>query len=347
MAQKMLPSTDQKWIVGISVSAGFRLTDLALILDGCQLANEYLHKTAFDVSVLGRAAGPVLSSTGVSLPVADIGSFPLMRNSVLVVLSGAEGARRGDFRTESVARAVFRHGGSIWAIGLGAFVVANAGVLAGSRCTTHWLHQQSFAERFPEVTLANELVIRSGNIFSCAGGESIVDLLADFLASSHGPAAADFVADIFLHGASRDLKARQRNKLIDNYDVPSLALRKAVHLMEANCEQPISRPDLAKAVGISVRQLERLFRRYLNVTPGQFDVILRLQKGRQLLRLTNLPISEISASCGFGSQSHFTRRYRCHFGTTPRSDRRPWLAKPRAILGLGNGEARPASPTYN
>jgi transcriptional regulator GlxA family with amidase domain len=99
-------------------------------------------------------------------------------------------------------------------------------------------------------------------------------------------------------------------------------LTDAVTIMEANLEEPIAVDELARYIGLSRRQLERLFRDHLHSSPGDYYVRLRLQRARQLLRKTARPIAEIALSCGFVSTTHFTTRYRKFYGIPPRMERR-------------------------
>jgi transcriptional regulator GlxA family with amidase domain len=92
---------------------------------------------------------------------------------------------------------------------------------------------------------------------------------------------------------------------------------RAIALMSGNTENPLAHSTLAKEVGISTRQLERLFRKYLNTSPKVYYLDLRLEKARTLLLQTDMSISEISVACGFNSTSHFSKCYRRNFGVSP------------------------------
>ncbi|MFQ5760184.1 MAG: helix-turn-helix domain-containing protein, partial [Acidiferrobacterales bacterium] len=94
-----------------------------------------------------------------------------------------------------------------------------------------------------------------------------------------------------------------------------------IALMEANLEQPLLHHELAPAVGLSKRQMERLFSRYLDTTPSRYYMDLRLKMGRRLLEQTSLPILEVALACGFSSPGHFSHRYRALFGVSPRQER--------------------------
>jgi len=92
-------------------------------------------------------------------------------------------------------------------------------------------------------------------------------------------------------------------------------------MMQENLEEPLTRNELADAAGVSTRQLERLFRRYINRSPARFYLELRLQKARQLLLQTDLSVMNVALACGFVSASHFTKCYRAYFGRTPYRER--------------------------
>lgn len=91
--------------------------------------------------------------------------------------------------------------------------------------------------------------------------------------------------------------------------------------MEENLEEPISPAILAEDVGISTRQLERLFRRYLNRSPKRYYMELRLEKARNLLLQTDMSVINVALASGFTSPSHFSKCYRMHFSTTPYRER--------------------------
>ena len=92
--------------------------------------------------------------------------------------------------------------------------------------------------------------------------------------------------------------------------------------MEANIEEPISLDELAEHVGVSRRQLERVFQKYLQCVPTRYYLELRLTRARQLLLQTSMPIVNVALACGFVSAPHFSKCYRDLFGIPPRDERR-------------------------
>jgi transcriptional regulator GlxA family with amidase domain len=96
--------------------------------------------------------------------------------------------------------------------------------------------------------------------------------------------------------------------------------------MEANLEEPLSQEMLAVYVGVSRRQLERLFKRHVGRTPAHYYLELRLDRARHLLYQTEMPIMDVACACGFVSASHFSTCYRQMYGKTPREERAGSLA---------------------
>jgi transcriptional regulator GlxA family with amidase domain len=95
----------------------------------------------------------------------------------------------------------------------------------------------------------------------------------------------------------------------------------AVAMMEANIEEPLSLDDVASYVGISRRQLERLFDKYLHCAPSRYYLELRLYRARLLLLQTNMSVVEVAVSCGFSTAPHFSKCYSEFYGKPPRDER--------------------------
>ena len=122
----------------------------------------------------------------------------------------------------------------------------------------------------------------------------------------------------------RDSTDRQRIPLAARIggSYPSITL--AAQLMEANIEEPLSIVELAQLCQTSQRQLQRLFRRNLSLTPEQYYVAVRLGRARRLLQQTSMSVMDITVACGFRSPCHFSRSYRALFGHAPSRERRPY-----------------------
>ena len=136
----------------------------------------------------------------------------------------------------------------------------------------------------------------------------------------------------------RDKNDRQRVPLKQRIGASQPKLAEAVSLMEANIEEPMTLDELSYHVGLSRRQLERLFQRYLHCVPTRYYLELRLERARQLLLQSSMPIVDIALACGFISAPHFSKCYRDTFSLPPRDERR------RAGAGLLGNDKKLVKP---
>ena len=201
------------------------------------------------------------------------------------------------------------------------YVMAKAGLLDGKRATIHWENHDSFTEEFDEVELTKSVFVVDGNRMSTAGGTSSIDLMLKLIADEHGEQLANAVADQMIYSSIRTDQDTQRLSVPTRIGVRHPKLSQVIQMMEQNIEEPISPSILAKDVGMSTRQLERLFRRYLNRSPKRYYMELRLQKARNLLMQTDMTVINVALACGFASPSHFSKCYRSHYNTTPYRER--------------------------
>ena len=211
-----------------------------------------------------------------------------------------------------------------------AFTLAKAGLLDGKKATIHWENQDSFSEDFEDVTLTKSVFVVDGNRMTTAGGTSSIDLMLKLIADDLGEDLANAVADQLIYSSIRTDQDTQRLSVPTRIGVRHPKLGQVIQMMEANIEEPISPSSLARDVGMSTLQLERLFRRYLNRSPKRYYMELRLQKARNLLMQTDMSVINVALACGFASPSHFSKCYRAHYNTTPYRERGSHAAKPVA-----------------
>jgi transcriptional regulator GlxA family with amidase domain len=204
----------------------------------------------------------------------------------------------------------------------GPFVLIEAGLMHKRRCCVSWFHVHDLAHRFPDVTpVADRLFVVDGDRITCSGGMAAADLAAWMIERHIGKTWAQKSMHIMLiDGARAGSTSQPRPAFHDQ--ISDNRVRRAVLLIEQRLSDPIATPDLARMLNLSRRQLERLFREQLNLSPSQFSRNLRLRYGYWLLRETNRSAAEIGSECGFSDHAHFSRRFREHFGCTPAGARR-------------------------
>lgn len=306
--------------VGFLLMPDFSLLCLSAALDALRQANRVAEETLYRWHFFSTDGADVTSSAGVTIAcegTLDGGGRP----DLLLVVAGT-GAEHFDHRpTLNALRRIARTGCVIGGISLGSYLLARAGLLDGHRCTIHWENLEAFREEFPQLDVSSEVFEVDGERMTCSGGVAALDMMLQHVAEQHGHALAAQTADIFVHERIRDSLEHQRMPLRMRIGVSHPRLLQAVEIIEANTERPFTQDELARRVGLSSRQVERLFRRYLDTTPRQYALAHRLKRARMLLRTTSLCVLDVAMTVGFATASHFTKSYRDHFGVTPTRDR--------------------------
>ena len=200
---------------------------------------------------------------------------------------------------------------------------ARPGCSTARRRTIHWENQDSFEEEFDDVKLTKSVFVIDGNRYT----DRRRHLLDRPDAEAHrrtttGDEIANPVADQLIYTAIRTDQDKQRLSIPTRIGVrhPKLSPGDPDD-GDQHRGSDLARADLAQDVGMSTRQLERLFRRYLNRSPKRYYMELRLQKARNLLMQTDMSVINVALACGFASPSHFSKCYRAHYKTTPYRER--------------------------
>ncbi|AWN15131.1 Arginine pathway regulatory protein ArgR, repressor of arg regulon [Salinisphaera sp. LB1] len=228
------------------------------------------------------------------------------------------------------------------AICTGTYLLARAQLLRGYRCTIHWENISSIDEehQFPDTVFTSELFVIDRDRYTCTGGIAPLDMMLNIIGQQKSRSLAETICEEFIHERIRNVSDMQRIPLRVHLGTSQPKLVDTVSLMESNIEEPLSLNDLARLVGVSRRQLERLFKKHLNCAPTRYYLELRLNRARQLLLQTNLSIIDVALACGFTSPPHFSKCYQHFFGHTPSQERRGHAA---SRGHTATSAARPAS----
>lgn len=298
----------------------FSLLSFAAALDCLRIANRMADRELYTWAFAGETGETVECSAGTRFQL-DMGLEELGRDDTLLLCGGTDVQRVATTKMLSWLRREARRGLAVGGLCTAAYVMARAGLLDGKKATIHWENHDSFIEEFDEVELTKSVFVVDGNRMSTAGGTSSIDLMLKLIADRHGEKLANAVADQMIYASIRTDQDTQRLSVPTRIGVRHPKLSQVIQMMEANIEEPISPALLAKEVGMSTRQLERLFRRYLNRSPKRYYMELRLQKARNLLMQTDMTVINVALACGFASPSHFSKCYRSHYNTTPYRER--------------------------
>jgi AraC family transcriptional regulator, glycine betaine-responsive activator len=306
--------------IGFLLVPEFSMIAFTSSLEPLRLANRVSGQNIFAWRMYSQDGAPVAASNGVRIEVngsfADVGPMP-----EIIVCAGVDVHRHDHSTLIARLRRLSFYGVSIGAVCTGTYILAKAGLLDGYRCTIHWENYNAFREEFPDIEVTQELFEMDRNRFTCAGGTAAIDMMLSLIAEKKGSEIAALVTDELIHHRMREANERQRMELRARLGVANAKILTVAELMERHLEEPLSCSALAKRAGLSPRQLERLFRKYVGETPTRYYLGLRLERARQLLLQTSMPILAVGLACGFVSASHFSSSYSQFFGKTPSEER--------------------------
>lgn len=204
----------------------------------------------------------------------------------------------------------------------GTHALAEAGVMNGYRCAVHWENLSALREACPKVHFALEVFVVDRDRVTASGGIAPLHLMLHLVRGHHGSKLAMAISEQFIIDRVRDQTDQQKLPQPEFVGPGYEHVVEATQFMAANIEEPLALSEIADATGVSLRQLERLFHRYHDVTPAQHYLALRLRRARELLAHTSAPIMQITVACGFQTASHFCKAYRAQFGHSPSDHRR-------------------------
>lgn len=315
-----LPADTQRRVAFLLLP-GFSLLAHACALEPLHMANQLSGRMLYATLTLGLDEAPVRSAGQIGLSAPQALTTPLGEVDMLLVcaptpLSYPLPPRLNDWLRQMQSRRVMLGG-----IAGGTEVLARCGLLEGYRATLPWPRFEAFAQAYPQVALSRQLYELDRDRLTCGAGTAALDMMLMLITRQHGPRLAEQVSEHLSCERIRLADERQHVPLKNRLNHAPQSLLDAVALMEANIEEPLSTLELAEHLGISRRQLERLFKKHLQAVPSRYYLDLRLQQARRLLRKSDRPVGDIAFATGFSSGAHFSTAYRNHFGIAPREER--------------------------
>jgi transcriptional regulator GlxA family with amidase domain len=304
--------------VGLLLLPGYSLAEPALLRGLFGDAEQMGCGNIVQLVVAGNEALLSDASLQPQLQIADAPGLDL-----LVVFGGEQpvNGRAGEVSRQALSAAL-AGAGEVMVVGAAHFALARAGFLTGLTLALPWHAAQRYLSQYPDHRYTDRLFARSGKWWSVAGAMALADAALAWLATRFGGEPANALAARWMLARPRASEERQPVPLGAAAGAAvDPKVTRTVALMEANLEEPLTTDQIAERIGVSRRQLERLFKRHLEAVPSQYYLELRLRRARQLLRSTRQSIVQIGLACGFASGPHFSSAYRNRFGLTPREDR--------------------------
>jgi transcriptional regulator GlxA family with amidase domain len=306
--------------IGFLLLKNFTMISLASAIEPLRMANQLSGKELYSWYTLTEDGEPVRASDGIQIT-PDGGMTDPFELDTIIVAGGVNITRSYSKRELSWLQSMGRKGRKLGGICTGAYALAQAGLMNGYECSAHWECIASLQEAFPKVNCTNRLFSVDRDRLTGSGGTVPLDMMLNMIKQEHGYQLSAAISEMFICDRIRNETDHQRIPLRHVLGTTQPKLVEVVSLMEANLEEAIELDQLACYVGLSRRQLERLFQKYLQCSPSRYYLKLRLTKARQLLKQTSMSIIEVASACGFVSTPHFSKCYREHIGIPPREER--------------------------
>lgn len=325
--------------IGFLLLNNFTMLALASAVDPLRMANQLTGKTLYDWYIISEDGLGVKASDGITVT-PDVSMSQAPQLDTLIVVGGVNIVRSYTRKQvswlQSLARKHIRLGG----VCTGPYLLAEAGLLDGYNCSVHWECLATLQERHPRVNCLNHLFVIDRDRMTCSGGSVPLDMMITMIQKDFGRELGSSISEMFICDRVRGENDYQRVPLKHMLGTAQPKLVETITLMEANIEEVIELDELASYVGLSRRQLERLFQKYLQCSPSKYYLKLRLYRARQLLRQTTMSIIDIATACGFVSSPHFSKCYRLHIGISPKAER---IGSQVGVLAQNN----PIAPVIN
>lgn len=319
--------------VAVLVPPDVILTDLAVSVDMFSWVELPDGGKGYRVLICGPDRGGV-RSRGLQL-VTPHGLEALEEADLIVVPGSNDLETRFDEDTLGAIRKEHARGARLASVCVGAFLLADTGLLDGRRATTHWKVADQLAARHPAIFVDPTVIyIDNGDVLTSAGATAGIDLCLHIIAADHGAAAATEVGRIAVAPLKRESNEPQVIANDQPADVTSLL--PLLRWLEENLDKDIRLRDMAAHAMVSQRTLSRRFVEQTGLSPVQWLARRRVFRAREMLETTTLTIDTIAGATGFASANQFRVSFQRSTGTSPTAYR-------RRFLDLGRRPAAPSS----
>jgi transcriptional regulator GlxA family with amidase domain len=207
----------------------------------------------------------------------------------------------------------------ICSICVGAFALADAGLLDGRKATTHWRMTQRLANRYPTVHVdPNPIWVKDGNVYTSAGVSSGIDLALALVGEDLGNDAALNIARNLVLFLRRPGGQAQFSVALQSQQAQGSSLNELCIWISAHLQRDLTVDVLAERLSTSVRTLIRSFQRELQTTPAKFVEDIRLEAACRSLELGGRSMNEIAEHCGYNSVDVLRKAFTRRIGVSPK-----------------------------
>ena len=300
----------------VLIFPGFPLMAFSAVIEPLRAANTISSRLLYEWTIVGPDEATIIASNGIAVT-PHYAASRAPKADYIVVCSGGDADRLTARKPLSWIRKNLRLGANLGSVADGAFYLARAGLLDGYTCTLHWQSQPAFLEAFPHIKLAREIFVIDRTRFTCAGGVGALDMMIELIGRHHDRELARQVAEWFVHDRIKATADRERLQLRLRTGIRDGLVLEAVAEMEKTSDRTDAVSAIAGRLGVSMGQLERLFKAEFGVGPAEHYRRVKMERARDLLAHSKMPVREVGLACGYASFSSFVRAYKAVFGATP------------------------------
>ncbi|MCO4826996.1 MULTISPECIES: GlxA family transcriptional regulator [Lentibacter] len=279
----------------------------AAAVDPLRAANRRAGRTLFSWRFVTPTESAAKLTSGIEvqgLPLAALESCDL-----LIIVAGFNLDAHATPQLLAALRRLAPHAGQIAAIDGASWLLASAGLLDGQSATAHWEDLEHFATRFDAVETLPHRFVQSGKFATAGAAMPGLDMMLRLIEERFGARLAQEVAGAFLHDPSQPADLPQNPASRQSLARHHPAVARALALMQAHVETPLSIAALATQLSLSPRVLELRFKAALGQSPKATYLALRLSEAHRLALDTSLPVQDIALATGFASQASFARAF--------------------------------------
>ncbi|HEY4352483.1 MAG TPA: GlxA family transcriptional regulator [Paraburkholderia sp.] len=300
--------------LGVVLFPGFQMMNLS-VLTVFEFANRVADTPVYDLVLLSEEGGPVQGSSGFSVTTQKFDDGPF---DTLLVVGDNDALTSPPAVVEFLKRSA-PHVRRIGSTCTGAFNLAEAGLLAGRRATTHWYFADKMRRDYPDVKIEEDRIfIIDGPVWTSAGMSACVDLALALVEKDVGIDAARTVARQLVLYHRRAGGQSQFSALLD-LEPKSDRIQNALNYAKQNLQAELSVDELAGAAHLSPRQFTRTFREETGQTPAKAVERLRVEAARLMLESGRHGVDVVARESGFGDRERMRRAFLRAFGQPPQT----------------------------
>ncbi|PSW16878.1 AraC family transcriptional regulator [Photobacterium sanctipauli] len=276
-------------------------------------------------TVAGLGAGTITSSSGITIEAQhSLAEVNFAEFDYLIVFGGrsAQASMQLAPDYQPLLRKAAKQGIILVSIDNACFMLAAAGLLNGKKTAVHWRHEQEFNSAFPHIpTITEQLYCIDGKRISCAGGAAAIELAIELLSRHSGRTRAlKGLADMLVD------EARQQHHHLKSLQDDSQSgafvgrhVKRAIAIMRQQLSLKISVEDVSAQLGISRRQLDRLFTEGYQMTAKDYWLMMKMNHAKWRISNSTMSLQLIAEEVGVSDVSYFCKVFKRHFGITPGS----------------------------